>query len=243
MNKKVSFANSSTLLILFIFLANSIFAQPKADSLIAEVMRKNAEVKSFRADVSIDVDVDFINIPIKKGKIFYKAPDKFKFRATGFVLVPKKGLDFSIQEMLLQPHTAIYVSADDTNHLLKIVPMSPDADYVIASLWIDRELLRINKVDISSQQQGNFLMKFGYGDLAYDIPVSTQVFFDISQIDIPMQFITNMKSDKKDKEGKSKGSVTMTYSNFKINGEIPDEEFEENASDSILRVESTKKTN
>ncbi|MDY0076694.1 MAG: hypothetical protein RBR87_05390 [Bacteroidales bacterium] len=234
MNIKSIFLRTTTLLILLFISTNNIFSQPLADSVIAEVMRKNKEVQSFRADVSIDVDVDFINIPIKKGRIFFKAPDKFKFRATGFVLVPKKGLDFSIQEMLLQPHTAIYVRADDTNHLLKIVPMTAEADYVIASLWIDRETLRINQVDITSQQQGNFLMKFGYGDLAFDIPVSTEVFFDINQIDIPMQFITNMKSGKKDKEGPSRGSVRMTYSNFKINGEIPDEEFDDKENDSII---------
>ena len=234
MNKKSFFLRTTTLLILLFISTNNIFSQPLADSIIAEVMRKSKEVQSFRADVSIDVDVDFINIPIKKGRIFFKAPDKFKFRATGFVLVPKKGLDFSIQEILLQPHTAIYVSADDTNHLLKIVQMTAEADYVIASIWIDRETLRINQVDITSQQQGNFLMKFGYGDLAFDIPVSTEVFFDINQIDIPMQFITNMKSGKKDKEGPSHGSVRMTYSNFKINGEIPDEEFDDKENDSII---------
>lgn len=236
MSKIVSCASKNILTLLFILISNAIFSQPIADSLIAEVINKNKEVNSFRADVSIDVDVNFINIPIKKGRIFFKAPDKFKFRATGFVLVPKKGLDFSIQEMLLQPHTAIYVSADDTNHLLKIVPMRADADYVIASLWIDRKSLRINKVDIASQQQGNFLMKFGYGDLAYDIPVSTEVFFDISKVDIPMQFITNMNSGKSDKETPSRGSVKMTYSNFKINGDIPDEEFEDTENDSILRL-------
>lgn len=243
MTKLNSLLRISSVSLFLIFLTNSIFAQQIADSLIAKVVLKNSEVQSFRADVSIDVDVNFINIPIKKGKIFFKAPDKFKFRATGFVLVPKKGLDFSVQEMLLQPHTAIYVSADDTNHLLKIVPMSADADYVIASLWIDRELLRINKVDISSQQQGNFLMKFGYGNLDFDIPVSTEVFFDISQIDIPMQFITNMKSGNKDKDGKTRGSVKMTYSNFKINGEISDTEFEEDINDSIIRVEPATRTN
>lgn len=228
----------NSLLILVLIIPFTIKAQPLADSLVKEVLKKNALVQSFRADVSIDVDVDFINIPIKKGRIFFKAPDKFKFRATGFVLVPKKGLDFSVQEMLLQPHTAIYVSSDDTNHMLKIVPMSQDADYVIANLWIDQKNLRISKVAITSQQQGNFLMKFGYGDLEFDIPTSTEVFFDISQVDIPMQFITNMKPERKDKNSQTQGRVKMTYSNFKINGEIPDQVFEENDNDSTVLIEN-----
>ena len=135
----------SFFIILFIF-TQTTKAQNLADSLIQHIIASSSKVQSFSADVEIDVDVDFIRIPVKKGKIFFKSPDKFKFRATGFALVPKKGLNFSMQKMLLQPHTAIYVSSDDTNHLIKIVPMTADADYVIASLWIDKNLDRINKM-------------------------------------------------------------------------------------------------
>ncbi len=228
---------SSLIVILVCFVAVSGFTQPKADSLIAVVLHESDQVQSFQADVSIDVDVDFIRIPVKKGRVFYKAPDKFRFRATGFVLVPKKGLDFSVQEMLRQPHTAIYLSSDDTNHMLKIVPMTDDADYVIATLWIDRKLPRINKMDVTMRKKGNFMMSFTYGNLPYQLPVATQVDFDISQIDIPMKFLGNMKKNQSDKPKSGKGSVKMIYSDFKINGEIPDQVFLENETgDSVIVI-------
>jgi len=230
----------SFFIILFIF-TQTTKAQNLADSLIQHIIASSSKVQSFSADVEIDVDVDFIRIPVKKGKIFFKSPDKFKFRATGFALVPKKGLNFSMQKMLLQPHTAIYVSSDDTNHLIKIVPMTADADYVIASLWIDKNLVRINKMEVTSPRQGNSLMSFEYGNLPYDLPVSTKVSFDIAQIDIPMQFMGNMAMDKKkkDKSDKTSGNVILNYSNFKINGEIPDTLFEEEAaSDSLIILEN-----
>ena len=230
----------SFFIILFIF-TQTTKAQNLADSLIQHIIASSSKVQSFSADVEIDVDVDFIRIPVKKGKIFFKSPDKFKFRATGFALVPKKGLNFSMQKMLLQPHTAIYVSSDDTNHLIKIVPMTADADYVIASLWIDKNLDRINKMEVTSPRQGNSLMSFEYGNQPYDLPVSTKVSFDIAQIDIPMQFMGNMAMDKKkkDKSDKTSGNVILNYSNFKINGEIPDTLFEEEAaSDSLIILEN-----
>lgn len=221
----------------FSFIVLSASAQPKADSLIAAVLHESDQVRSFQADVSIDVDVDFIRIPVKKGRVFYKAPDKFRFRATGFVLVPKKGLDFSVQEMLRQQHTAIYLSSDDTNHLLKIVPMTDEADYVIATLWIDKQLPRINKMDITMRKKGNFVMTFTYGNLPFQLPVATQVDFDISQIDIPMKFLGNMKKEKSDKPKSGQGRVKMTYSDFKINGDIPEQVFTENeASDSVIVI-------
>ena len=84
-------------------------------------------------------------------------------------------------------------------------------------------------------------MSFEYGNLPYDLPVSTKVSFDIAQIDIPMQFMGNMAMDKKkkDKSDKTSGNVILNYSNFKINGEIPDTLFEEEAaSDSLIILEN-----
>ncbi len=232
---------SISLFVLLLIFTPAIKAQSLADSLVKHIITNSSKIQTFSADVLIDVDVDFIRIPIKKGKIFFKSPDKFKFRATGFALVPKKGLNFSMQKMLLQPHTALYVSSDDTNHLIKIVPMTADADYVIASLWIDKNLIRINKMEITSPKQGNSLMSFEYGNLPYDLPVSTKVSFDIAQIDIPMQFMGNMAMDKKkkDKSDKTSGNVILNYSNFKINGEIPDTFFDEEVeSDSLIILEN-----
>lgn len=227
----------------FITAAISLFfsvitvAQPQADSLIAQVLRESDQVKSFQADVSIDVDVDFIRIPVKKGRVFYQAPDKFRFRATGFVLVPKKGLDFSVQEMLRKKHTALYLQADDTNHVIKIIPMTDDADFVIATLWVDRQRPRINKMEITMRKTGNFMMSFTYGDLPYALPVATQVDFDISQIDIPMKFLGTMKKGTKEKPSSGQGSVKMIYSDFKINGEIPEQVFMENETgDSVIII-------
>jgi hypothetical protein len=69
-----------------------------------------------------------------QGKIFFKSPDRFKFKATRLALLPQKSLNFLKQKILLQPHTAHHISLDYTKHLLKIVPMTAGIDYVIASL-------------------------------------------------------------------------------------------------------------
>lgn len=202
-------------------------AQNDAVGIIALVLEGSSKVKSFEADVQIDVDVDFIRIPVKNGRVFYKAPDKFRFRATGFALVPKKGLNFSVMDMLNAQHTAIYAGEDAQHHMLKIVPMSEDADFVLASVWIDKQSNRLMKMDVTSKSQGNYLMEFTYGDLGYDLPETTTVSFDIQRVDIPMKFLGNLKVDKDKIADRNKGSVRLIYSNFKINGEIPDIVFSE----------------
>jgi hypothetical protein len=212
---------------LFISASIPLIAQENADEILAAVLTRSAEVKSFEADVSIDVDVDFIRIPVKKGRVFYKAPEKFRFRATGFVLVPKKGLNFSVMDMLNKQNTAIYAGSDEVNHMLKIVPMTDESDFVIATIWVDKIQSRINKMNVTTNGQGNYLMEFTYGTLQYDLPETTKVTFDIQQVDIPMKFIGNLKVDQKKAGERAQGSVSIVYSNFKINGAIPDSVFEE----------------
>lgn len=209
-------------------LPSSLKAQTDADALIQEVLQKSALVRSFEADVDIDVDVDFIRIPVKKGRVFYKAPDRFRFRATGFALVPKKGLNFSVMEMLGQNHTALFAGEDAVNYAVKIVPMTDDADFVIATVWIDKKMKRIQRMQVTTNGQGNYTMDFTYGKLAFDLPVTTTVSFDLQQIDIPMKFIGNLKVDQKKAGERTKGSVSLRYSNFKINESIPDTVFNEN---------------
>lgn len=217
-------------LLTFMLLLSTSFplvAQVNADEILEAVLKRSAEVKSFEADVSIDVDVDFIRIPVKKGRVFYKAPEKFRFRATGFVLVPKKGLNFSVMDMLNKQNTAIYAGSDEVNHMLKIVPMTDESDFVIATVWVDKTKSRINKMNVTTNGQGNYLMEFTYGALQYDLPETTKVTFDIQQVDIPLKFIGNLKVDQKKAGERAQGSVSLVYSNFKINGAIPDSVFEE----------------
>lgn len=218
----------SFILLLAAFIPMQSWAQIDPSALIQEVLQKNALVRSFEADVDIDVDVDFIRIPVKKGRIFYKAPDRFRFRATGFALVPKKGLNFSVMDMLGKNHTAIYAGEDALTYALKIVPMADVADFVIATVWIEKKMKRISRMQVTTNGQGNYSMEFSYGNLPFDLPVTTTVSFDIQQLDIPMKFIGNLKVDPKKAGEKTKGSVSLRYSNFRINEAIPDAVFLEN---------------
>jgi hypothetical protein len=217
-------------LILFLVISSlSPKAQSLTDSLVGVLLHRADQIQTFRADVDIEVDVDFVRIPVKRGRVFYKAPDKFRFRATGFVLMPRKGLDFSIHQKLRNDHAAIYVGQDENNHIIKVVPLAENADYMIATMWVDLKHVRINKIEVTSREEGSYKMFMSYGDLPYDLPIETRLEFEINQIDIPIKFIGTLKVDQDKAEGRSKGSVSLTYSNFRVNGEIPDIVFDEDA--------------
>lgn len=214
-------------IVLLFFPFAGALAQPDANAIVQEILRRNAIVKSFEADVTIDVDVDFIKIPVKQGRVFYKAPGKFRFRAPGFALIPKRGLNFSVMDMLSGPTTAIYAGADEKNHILKIVPLSEKADFVLSTFWVDMKNSRISKMEVNTRGKGNFLVEFTYGNIGYDLPETSRVSFDIQPVDIPMNFTGSFKIDKTKANERSQGVVFIRYSNYKVNGSIPDAVFTE----------------
>lgn len=215
------------LLFLLLLPFTGALAQPDANAIVQEILRRNALVKSFEADVAIDVDVDFIKIPVKQGRVFYKSPDKFRFRAPGFALIPKRGLNFSVMDMLSGPTTAIYAGADEKNHILKIVPLSDKADFVLSTFWVDMKNSRISKMEVNTRGKGNFMVEFTYGNIGYDLPETSRVSFDIQPVDIPMNFTGSFKIDKTKANERSQGVVFIRYSNYKVNGSIPDAVFTE----------------
>lgn len=213
-------------LLLFIMVSTSaVWAQPDANAIVAEIVRRGNIVRTFEADVTIDVDVNFIKIPVKQGKVFYKAPDKFRFRAPGFALIPKRGLNFSVMEMLSGSTTAIYAGNDEKHHILKIVPLDDKADYVLSTFWVDQKTSRISKMEVNTKGKGNFMVEFTYGNIGYDLPETSTVVFDVQQVDIPMNFAGNFKIEKSRSEDRSQGRVYIRYSNYKVNGTIAESVF------------------
>lgn len=213
--------------IFYLLISGNIQAQPDANTIVQELLRRGQQVESFQADVTIDVDVDFIKIPVRQGKVFYKAPDKFRFKAPGFALIPKRGLNFSIIDMLSQPTTAIYAGSDEKNHILKIVPLSDNTDFVLSTFWVDKKTTRVARMEVNTRGKGNFMVEFTYGNIRYDLPETSRVSFDIQPVDIPMNFTGGFKIDKAKANERSQGVVFIRYSNYKVNGSIPDAVFTE----------------
>lgn len=204
-------------------------------TLLENLKNKYSLIKDYQSDIEIKVDVKFINIPVKKAKIFYKYPDKYKFDATGFFMLPKRGLNFSVNELLNYNYTAILVKEEVVDSVLtqviKIIPLDNETDIVLMTLWIDTTKLLIRKVETNTKNAGSFVMKMTYNNQNYGLPGRVEVSFNIVPLEIPMSFTGVMKTEVEslDSNKKTRGSVTISYSNYKINTGLSDEFFKKKA--------------
>ncbi len=191
-------------------------------------------VNDYQADIEVEVDVDFIRMPNKHATIYFKKPDKVKFKSDEFIMLPKRGLGNRITRILDEPFTAIYLGeeliSDEPHHVIRIVPMGKNPDVILATWWISKGSMRISRNTTNTKDQGSFTIDFKYQDNEFPLPTEMVFSFEIEKLSLPLKFIgksQGMEFDR-DKMGEvDEGKVYVRFSNYVINASIPDELFSE----------------
>lgn len=202
--------------------AGSLLAQtPDPYALLARAKARQTLVQDFYAEVAIAVDVDFLRVPVKKAEVFYQQPDTWHFKAKGFVLLPKKSVKFSVAAYLEGPVSAFYVTSalmDQTQvDVVKILPLAADSELLLATLWIDRTTAVLRHVEAHTRSAGTYQVHFVYATAPFDLPVQTVITFEISRMQLPLKYLGRLKVNPQKLGDKAQGTVTLTFTNFKVN--------------------------
>jgi outer membrane lipoprotein-sorting protein len=114
--------------------------------------------------------------------------------------------------------------------IIKTIPNDVDNDVVLTTFWIDEKKLEIRKMEMNTKSGGTFQVELDYNNLPYDLPQKLNVVFDMKGMDMPKNFNGEIpKEDKTGKEkAKGKGTVTITYANYKVNTGLDDKIFKDN---------------
>ena len=222
------------LVLLFSILAFSQSKNP--DSILDRVKEEFNQIDDYTVDVKIKVDVDFLKMPDREAKIFFKKPDKIHIESEGFAMLPKEGLNFSPLGLLNSKYSSFYVREDTLNGIetsvIKVIPLEGGADVILSTLWVDTKRDLILKIESSRKPQGTFVIDLDYlkTDKGFWLPSSMIFSFSIDRSILPRQFNFDADSDdKKAREDSTKtrtGKVFLDYSNYKINTGLSDEIFE-----------------
>ena len=223
-------------LFIVLFLSPSLFSQNiDPYQLLDLVKEKFTEVNDYEVDAEISVDVNFLNVPKSKAKIFFKQPDKVKLVSDGFAMLPKQGMNFSPAKLLNMDYTAIYVNSELVdNHLtevVKIIPTSNSEELILSTLWIDPEYNIIRKIESTTKNTGTNNIHLYFDEyLSVGLPNKVEFKFNIRNFQLPSSITMDFDSKEKkptDDQTEISGIVEVVYSNYKINSGIPDSIFEE----------------
>ena len=198
------------------------------------VLAKQNHINDYQVNIEIELDVDFIHIPVKHAMMYYKQPERIKFKSNDFILLPKRGMHFSLRKIIKKDYTAIFTGYDyldqRQHYIIKIIPLKKKSDIVLSTIWVNTESFIISKVENNTRSDGSYTIDFTYGSESDVLPSSMKVTFEMEHFNIPLKFIgKSIKVDKKKlkKKEKKTGVVYIRFSNYKINAGIRDEIFAE----------------
>jgi len=206
--------------------------EPDPEAILEAVKSRFRTIVDFTAEVVIEINVDFINIPDKSARLIYKYPNKLKFKSGSFLMIPRKGIGFSVFELLESDYSAIYAGTEDRDgrqlDRIKVIPLSDKPDIVLATLFIDAGDSLVRYMEATTRKSGFFTTEFAYGEDA-PLPESNTIRFEVEKIRLPLKFMGGTTVDKsKMKEG-AVGEIILRYGGYEINRGLEDKLFEEDS--------------
>lgn len=207
--------------IVFVFLSFHLMGQKDAELLL--VKSRMDSIISFKADLSLKVDLDYVNIPTKFGQVVYDQGEPLQIVSKQFMMVPKKGLDFQLDRLLKYEYITVDRGGVNYNgkslKQLNIIPVDKKADFSIATVTIDPELNRLVISEISTKKEGTYTLHMYYEKPSDVLPNTIEVVFEVERLKIPIDYIAkeaNLDKRELEKDSLKTGTIVLKFSNYDI---------------------------
>ncbi len=214
----------SLLMILYFhfFIAVNSFAQ-NIDLELIKIKQRMDSITHFSANLALDVDISFIHMPSKKANMNYTKGKPIKFSSQDFVMIPKRGLDFSLNRLLEFPFITVprgeEIRKGKKYKAINIIPTDERADFSIAKLLLDIPNCRVAETEINTKKDGTYNLIMNYENSSKILPSLVEVSFEIEKIKIPFNFMgkdTDIDRKKMRAKEMKTGKIYLTISNYKI---------------------------
>ncbi len=207
------------ILILLCISSLSSLAQEQDEDLL-RVKERLDTVSAFTADLKLDVDISFINMPQKTATVKFKKGEPMSFSSKEFALIPKRGLDFSFQELFEYPFITVdrgmETIAGKELKVVNVIPTDRKADFSIATVYLDVKAERIVISEISTKKDGTYTLLLDYSTSEAVLPSQVEVQFEMERIRLPLNFMgkgidVDRKKMRKEEVKTGKIFLTMEY--------------------------------
>ena len=206
------------------FLSFSVPALSQSDDpieIIDSVYNKLAGIKAYEADATIEVDVDFIRMPIKNAHFAYRAPDSFDVQTDGFLMIPKIGMKPITKQLDRSRYQAVYRGKEELNgvshEVINMLPHKRTDRVVLSTFWIDPVSYHVSRIETFTKSNGSYLIDMQYDDQI--LPSVLTISFEIEGMNIPLKYFGNdVEVDKKEMKSQevSSGKVIVRFSELTI---------------------------
>ena len=207
-----------TIITIALVLQGLVFSQSnEARAKILNVVEKLESVPPYSCDVNIDIDVKFIKIKERTGKMYYTSPNDIDYKIKGFAFLPKKEMGATSTDLFKEDFIAIDMGSENDNQIIKVIPMDINSEIVTGQFWINKSEL-IQKMILITKDKGSYTADLTYSNINHNLPKSIKMSFDVKNQKMPAMLTGDLESYvEEDDDGEiSTGSITINYSNHEF---------------------------
>ncbi len=226
-------------ILFFIVLNSFVVAAKEASELFYTLRTKVLSVKDFTADVKMKIDINNMRIPLLKGTLYFKSPDKMRMeRNGGLSILPKKNINLTLGNLIPTGNVMVIDVGYDTLagkrvHIIKAVPEDELSNIVLTKIWIDETNLLAMRTETTTRNDGTVKMNLEFANyIKYALPDKVTIFLDVKDFKLPkgvtVDYNVNATPDTNAKTGKQKlqkGTIQISYLKYAINTGLGDELF------------------
>ena len=220
----------------FILLATAAAKAQDVNALIQKIKQKLDQVKDYEASGKMKTNVAFLKVPVADIKLYFKKPEKIKFKTSkGVSFIPKGAVSINLNNILGNgKYTALDAGTDKIGgtvvRVVKLLPEDDNSDVVLSTLYIDETNLLIRKTKTTTKENGTYELELTYGKYAgYALPDKIIFSFNTKDYKLPkgvtFDFDDGAVKKPVDKEKHKKGRAEIVFSSYKINQGVPDSVF------------------
>ena len=207
------------LIILFSIFSISIYAQSdEAKSKIMLVKEKLENVPPYSCDIKVKIDVSFINIKERTGKMVFKNPEEIDYKIKGFAFLPKNEIGATTTDLFNSEFIAISLGYEQDNEIIKVIPMDINSQIVTGQFWINSNNL-ISEMILITKDKGSYSAELSYSGEKFNLPSNIKITFDVKNQKMPALLTGDLESyseEVQDVNKVSKGNIYINYFNHQF---------------------------
>lgn len=207
--------------------------QQTGDEILRRVEQQLVSIQDYVVDLQAEVNMERLRIPTMKATMYFKKPDKVHFESEGFAMLPREGIAVN-PAWLRERFTATVMGIDMVNgaRTQKLQLAAKDASTRIRQLflWVNTERWTVEKMETIPYQGRNLTVLFHYlrHEGRYWLPDTMRATFGFTVPDTSANPFINQYAPQMNEMQRQprSGTVTVVYSNYRINVGLKDELFE-----------------
>ncbi len=180
-------------------------------------------IDHYEASISLDILASFIKMPTKYASMTYEKDQPVSFTSDNFILIPKRGLDFTLTQLFQYPFITldrgIEKRGDKPLKVLNIIPEDDQAEYTIAKILLDTTNRRIVESEINTRNEGSFKLQLYYNTRQSALPDRVEITFELQKLRLPFNFFgkdTQIDRQELRSLDEKKGTIILRLTDYII---------------------------